>query len=392
MQNIPRKFSNMRFISSKSLIALAALAACGATFAQATAATSSVTLYGTIEMALEANSDGTTDRTALQNFSSNFGIKGERQLKGDLSGIFQLETGVAPDDTTQSKTLVNRNSFAGLRSTSLGTLIVGTNDMPLKDLKGTTKIMLGEGEAMETIIHGRGTNQSSSAALVPAGGIAGTGAFGQVHTRKTNLIEYISPKLNHFVVKLAYSPDEAATVATATAPAYSQAMFGASVEYNNGLWNVGIATQSQENVIKPTTVAATPALSIPGYALQATKVTLGTQMGDWKAGLAFSIIDNNAGKKTNNWMASGAYTMGSIVFKGNYGASSESFSGAADDLTLAAVEVDYSLDSSITLYAQYSQITNSKNAKGYYTQSDNFPSAAAGMNPHALNLGVQYKF
>ena len=379
----------MRFISTKSVIALAALAASGATFAQATPAPS-VILYGTIEMSLEANSDGTTNRTALQNYSSNFGIKGERQVSGDLSGIFQVETGFAPDDTSQSKTLANRNSFVGLKSNSMGTLIFGTNDMPLKELKGTAKIMLGEG-AMETIIHGRGTNQSASATVVPTGGIAGTGAFGQVHTRKTNLVEYISPKFSDIVVKFAYSPDEAATVATSTAPAFSQAMFGASIEYNNGTWNAGLATQSQDNVIKPT-IATAPAVSIPGYALQATKATLGAQMGAWKTGMAFSTIDNGAGKKTNNWMVSGAYAMGPIVFKGNYGASSESFSGAADDLTLAGVEVDYVLDNSLTLYGAYSTITNSKNAKGYYTQSDNFPAAAAGKNPTALNFGIQYKF
>jgi len=377
----------MTSISRKNTIALAIAAALlpAASFAQTTPAPS-VTLYGTLEMALESNSDGTTSRTALQNFSSNFGIKGERQVSGDLSGIFQIETGIAPDDTTQSKTLANRNSWVGLKSNSMGTLIIGTNDMPLKELKGTTKIMLGEGEAMETIIHGRGTSQSASAAVVPVGGIAGTGAFGQVHTRKTNLVEYISPKFSDLVVKFAYSPDEAAKVANGVVPAYSQPMYGASIEYNNGMWNAGLATQSQDNVIAPN------GTTISGYALQATKATLGAQMGDWKAGLAFSSIDNGAGKKTNNWMISGAYAMGPIVFKGNYGASSESFSGAADDLTLTGVEVDYALDKSITVYGAYSQITNSKNAKGYYTQSDNFPQPAIGKNPTAFNLGIQYKF
>jgi predicted porin len=325
-------------------------------------------------MALESNSDGTTNRTALQNFSSNFGLKGERQITGDVSGIFQVETGIAPDDTTQSKTLANRNSFVGFKSGSMGTLIVGTNDMPLKELKGTTKIMLGEGEAMETVIHGRGTSQS-----------VGSAVFGQVHTRKTNVLEYISPKFSNFVAKFAYSPDEVAPAATATVPAYSQPMTGGSLEYNDGMFNAGAAFQSQDNYIKPTATAS-------GQALQATKLTLGAQMGDWKAGLAFSTIDNNAGKKTNNWMISGAYAMGPMAFKANYGASSESASGAADDVTLAGVEVDYALDKAITLYGQYSQITNGSKAKASYTQSDNFPAAALGKNPTALNFGVQYKF
>jgi predicted porin len=363
----------MRFISTKSAIALAALAASGATFAQA-AATPSVTLYGTVDMALEANSDGTTSRTALQNFGSNFGLKGERSFGSDLSGIFQLETGVAPDDTAQSKTLTSRNSFVGLKSISMGTLIIGTNDMPLKTLKGTANIMLGEGEAMETIIHGRGTSQS-----------VGSATFGQVHTRKTNLVLYTSPKFGNMVAKFGYSPDEVAPVATLTAPAYGQPMVGASLEYNDGMWNAGLAFQSQDNYKKPT-------LTTAGQAMQATKATLGAQMGDWKAGLAFSTLDNNAGKKTNNWMVSGAYSMGPVVLKANYGSSSESTSGAADDLTLVGAEVDYSLDKATVLYVGYSQINNSKNAKASYTQSDNFPVAALGKSPHALNFGIQYKF
>jgi predicted porin len=206
-----------------------------------------------------------------------------------------------------------------------------------------------------------------------------------VHTRKTNLVEYISPKFSNFVAKFAYSPDEAAQAATATLPAYGQPMTGGSLEYNDGMWNAGLAFQSQDNYIKPTATTS-------GQALQATKATLGAQMGDWKAGLAFSTIDNNAGRKTNNWMVSGAYTMGPVVIKANYGSSSESTNGAADDVTLFGVEVDYALDKSITLYTQYSQINNNTNAKGYYTQSDNFPQPALSKDPTALNFGIQYKF
>ena len=363
----------MKFISNKSVIALAALAASGATFAQAVVAPS-VTLYGSIEMALEANSDGTANRTSLQNFSSNFGIKGDRQFNSDLSGIFQLETGVAPDDTANSKTLTNRNSFVGLKSATLGSLIIGTYDMPLKELKGTTKIMLGEGEAMETIIHGRGTSQSVGSAIL-----------GQVHTRKTNLLLYTSPKFSNMVAKFGYSPDKVSPAATATVPAYSQPMVGASLEYNDGFWNAGLAFQSQDNVIKPTLLTS-------GQALQATKATLGAQMGDWKAGLAFSSIDNNAGRKTSNWMISSAYSIGAIVLKANYGSASESASGAADGITMAGAEVDYALDKATVLFVGYSKITNSKNAKAYYTQSDVFPQPALGKSPSALNLGIQYKF
>ena len=370
----------------QSLLAAAVAAAVLPTAALAQSNPPGVTLYGSFEMALEANSDGTTNRTAMQNFSSNFGIKGEKQINADLAGIFQVETGFAADDTSQSKTLANRNSFVGVKSKSMGTLLMGTHDMPLKDLKGMVKIGFGEGEPMETILHGRGSNQSASAAIIPPGGVAGTGAFGQVHTRKTNVLLYSSPKFSDMVVKFAYSPDEAAKAAVGVVPAYSQAMTGASIEYNDGKWNAGLAYQSQDNVIAPN------GTTISGYAVQATKAILGMTMGPFKAGVGFSTIDNGAGKKTNNWMVSGAYTMGQIVLKGNYGASSETFSGAADDLTMSAIEVDYLVEKSITLFVSYSQINNSKNAKGYFSQADNFPAPTVGKNPTAFNLGVQYKF
>ena len=369
----------------QSLLAAAVAAAVLPTAAFAQSAPS-VTLYGTFEMALEANSDGTTNRTAIQNFSSNFGIKGEKQINADVAGIFQMETGFAADDTSQSKTLANRNSFVGVKSKSLGQLIMGTHDMPLKDLKGMVKIALGEGDVMETIIHGRGSNQSASASIIPPGGIAGTGAFGQVHTRKTNVLLYTSPKFSNTVVKFAYSPDEAAKAATGVVPAYSQAMTGASVEYNDNTWNAGLAYQSQDNVIAPN------GTTISGYSVQASKAIFGVTMGQFRAGLSFSNIDNGAGKKTNNWMVSGAYTMGPMVFKLNHGASSETFSGAADDLTMSSVEFDYALEKSMILFVSYSQINNSKNGKSYFSQSDNFPAPTVGKNPTALNLGVQYKF
>lgn len=340
--------------------------------AQTAIPTSNVTIYGTIEMALESNTNGTTGRTAIQNFSSNFGLKGERAFNSDLSGIFQLESGVAPDDgATQSKALASRNSYVGLRSLNNGTLIMGTHDMPLKTLAGTTKIMLGEGEVMETIIHGRGSSQS-----------VGSAVFGQVHTRQTNVLLYTSPKFSNLVGKLAYSPDEGTATPALT---YSKPMYGGSLEFNDGTFNAGLAFQALDNFIAPTATAS-------GSTMQGTKLTVGAVLGDVKFGAAYSVLDNNAGRKTNNYMVSGAYTMAQYVFKANYGVSSETASGASDGLRMAGLEADYVLDKDTTLYVGYSQITNDKNAKGYYTQSDNFPAAALGTNPSALNFGIQFKF
>ena len=75
-----------------------------------------VTLYGRIDLGLESVNDGALTKTMLQNYASRIGFKGERGFSGDLAGVFQVETGVAPDDTSQSKAFANRNSFVGLKS------------------------------------------------------------------------------------------------------------------------------------------------------------------------------------------------------------------------------------------------------------------------------------
>lgn len=370
----------MQSLFNKSLIALAALAATSTSFAQS--APAEFTWYGRIDLALESNSNGSTNRTAIQNFSSRLGIRGEKKFDTELSGIFQVETGVAPDDTTQSKTLASRNSFVGLKSTSWGQVIMGTHDMPLKSLEGTAYGLWGEGDLMELIVHGKASKSAANSSAAAA--------FDNVHTRKTNVLLYASPKFSDIVVKFAYSPDEASTVASATVPGFSKPMVGASIEYNNGGFNVGYAYQSQDNAIAPT-------LTVGGAALQASKITVGVKSGPLSVGAAFSTIDNTAAgnnnRKTNNWMVSGAYTMDKTTLKASYGSSGESFGGSADDVKAAAIEVDYALDKAFTIYSYYTQITNGKNAKGSFAASDNFPAVVkAGDNPTALGFGIRYNF
>ncbi|MBC7917945.1 MAG: porin [Rhodoferax sp.] len=357
----------MTSISRKNILALAIAAALApaAAFAQTT---QDFTWYGRIDTALESNDDGTVSRTLVQNFASRLGIRGEKKVSGDLSAVFQVETGVAPDNTANSKTLASRNSFVGLKSQSMGTLIMGTHDMPFKTLEGTASQLWGSAEAMEPIIHGKATRA----------GLAGA-SFQNLHTRQTNVVLYTSPKFSDVVFKLAYSPDE-----VAGAPGtVSKPVYGASVEFNNGAWNAGLATETKENA---NTVA--PAVGN----MTGTKATLGMKMGDWSAGLAFSTLDNSLGKKTSNWLITGSYKMGALTFKGNYGASGESSSGADDALNMIGLEVDYSLDKAITLYTYYTAIDNGTKARGAFVNADDNFTPVAGKDPKALGFGIRYNF
>jgi predicted porin len=346
-----------------------------------------VTLYGRLDLGLESANDGALTKTMLQNFSSRFGIKGERGFSTDLSGVFQVETNFRPDDNSGADALANRNSFVGLKSSSLGTLLVGNHDTPLKSLDagGYAGTLYGEGEAMEVIIHGKGTTTVNPSRVT----------FGNVHTRQKNNLVYISPKFSDIVVKASYSPDEGQT-ATQNVPLYS-----ASLEWNNGTFNAGIATHTKGVLVAEPT-SGTPAVSTSArFGMTATKFTLGAKMDTLSGAIVFSSLDNQAVlaadvRKTTNTLFVVNYGVGAMTYKFNYGMSSESNSFAAtnqDDLTMMALEAAYALDKQTILYGSYAQITNNTRAKGTFTGADNFPATlVAGNDPTAITFGIRYNF
>ena len=376
----------MKFIARKSLLAIAAgITLASSAFAQTAP---SVTLYGRIDMAVESANDGALTKTMLQNYASRFGIKGDRSFSKDLTGIFQVESAFSPEDgkaqnvATNTGYLASRNSFVGLKSNSMGTFLAGNHDTPLKALDGggLASMLWAEGDALEVIIHGKGTKTASG----------NKDLFDNVHTRQTNNLVYISPKFSDIVVKASYSPDEAQTTTN------NQPLYSVSGEWNNGTYNFGLAFQKKDS--STGAKDSSGVLTGKDFGMSATKVTMGAKMGDFTAGLAFSALDNNAvvatnARKTSNSLVVLGYTMGATVFKFNYGMSGESASNAQDDLTMTSVEVDYVLDKQTTLYTNYSQIMNNAKAKGTFTGADNFPATGtAGNDPTALSFGIRYNF
>lgn len=347
-----------------SIAALLALVGAAAPMA-ASAQSTEFTWYGRIDLGLESTSDGDVSRIMASNFASRLGIKGEHKFNPALSAIFQVETGVAPDDTANSKAFANRNSFVGLKSANAGTVLVGTYDMPLKTLEGTSGGLWGQGDLLKILVHGRGSRVA-----------IGNANFQNVHTRKTNVLHYASPKFaNVIVAKVAYSPDEAKTTVL------NKAVFGASVEYNDGLFNGGVAIENQKDAIAA------------GKAMKATKVTLGTALSDFTVGVAFSKLDNSNGKETSNAVITGAYKLDSaLTLKASLGKSGESSTGANDGIKGMAFEANYAIDKQVAVYGYFTKLTNDSAARGTLVSSDNFPSVVAGKDPRALGAGVRYSF
>jgi len=331
------------------------------------------TIYGRMDLGLESYNNGQFNRTMVNNFASRFGVKGERAFSPDLSGVFQVETGIAPDDVGQSKAFASRNSFVGLKSNSMGTVLIGTYDTPLKllDAGGYAGTLYGEGEAMEIVIHGKGTTTVNPSSAT----------FTNVHTRALNNMVYISPKFSDFVAKVSYATDEQASLTATT----NQPLYSASIEWNNGRMNAGVATQ-------------TKLVSDKLFAMTATKLTFGATMGNFSGAIVISSLDNQAplaanARKTSNALVVLNYVDGPMTYKFNTGMSGESAANAQDDLQMYALEAAYALDKKTTLYAGAAQILTGAKGKATFVGADGLQDVAtAGADPTALTFGIRYNF
>lgn len=332
--------------------------------APATSARTGLTIYGRIDLGYESNDDGAVRRKVLNSYSSRIGFKGTRVMSDDLTGIMQVEQKIAPDEDTNSGAWASRESYAGLMSKAAGTIKLGRHDSPFKDLEGYGAPMWGSGDAMEVIIHGKGTSRAAGS------------TWANFHTRFPNVAQYETPRFGDVEAKFAYSTDEVnGATGTVSKPAWA-----GSVDWDNGSWEAGVAYQSTSN------------FNGQGKDLNGVKASLGGKMGDFTMGFLWSKIDNDVGKKTNNWSLAGTYKMGPTVLKASYADSSETASNAADGLKMVGFEVDYALDKHTAVYAYYSRITNDAKARGRFEQGENTYTPAAGNDPSLFAVAIRYNF
>ena len=169
-----------------------------------------VTLYGRVYLMFDSveakgGASPVPRRNRVTDQSSLLGVRGTEDLGGGLKAIFQLETGFAPD--AGSGTFANRNSGVGLAHPSFGTVIMGRWDMPMKTAQAApldpyTDLALAD-------ITGTALNQGNFA------------------NREQNTLQYWSPTLSGFEVRLAYAANEA------KAADRNPYKYGASVVWSN---------------------------------------------------------------------------------------------------------------------------------------------------------------
>jgi len=341
----------------KSLIALAIASAVSA---PAFAATSNVDIYGKLHFAVSMydDQDDTLDQINEMQFSSNasrIGFKGAEDLGGGLSAIWQIESGINIDEGNGS--WASRNTFLGLKG-DWGTALGGKHDTPLK-LVGRAVDLFGDTIADSRNVLGGGSD-----------------------ARASNVVAYISPNFSGFNVIAAYVTDF--TGNTTTAPdADDKDVYNLNATYSNGPLYIGGA-YGDGNGHEAAGLGSHWRLAA-GYtfgnfkvvgqydSLEDDSTTVGTQNGDYDA-----------------WMLGASYTMGAMVFKGNYMAGEyDGVNGAEPEQW--TVGMDYNLSKRTSVYALYAD-GDSIVLGGGAGSSDQIGSGAANGDVNAFSVGVTHSF
>lgn len=225
----------------KSLIALAVMAASGATFAQ------SVSLYGIADVWLGSVKAGGGSRTTVLESGgvsgSRWGLKGSEDLGGGLKANFLLEQGFAIDTgATAAGQAFARQSYVGF-SGGFGEVKLGKMWTAYDDISGAT-------------------NPAFDSALSPQNNVWYSTGY---DANPANGIYYASPSMGGISGAFSYSLDEKT--------AGRSAVTALHVKYEGGPLYVGFAYQNQ-NPYGPT--AATKFIRLNGsYDLGAAKVLAG---------------------------------------------------------------------------------------------------------------------
>jgi predicted porin len=313
-----------KFAMKKSLIALAVLAASGASFAQ-----SSVTLFGRIDASVGTNEvtsttggvTSTTNKgTELMNGNftgSRWGMNGAEDLGGGLKAVFSLENRFnidAGSDTTG----FTGNAFVGL-SGGFGTVHLGRTYTAFDSAKAVSV---------------------SSSVFDTSFTPTGTPAY---EVRGANQIKYVSPTMSGFSAVVSSALKETST-------AGAKDTNGLALMYAAGPLSAAIGTQTDTKGDNMIVSAA--------YNLGVASVS---------AGYSTLALVNN-GNESNGMNLGVTVPMGALSFSLGYGSGeTETTAGAkVSEYSGFGAGVRYSLSKRTSLYAGYKN-DKTENAAGVKT-------------------------
>jgi GBP family porin len=336
----------------KTLLALAAIAASSAAFAQ-----SSVTLYGVVDASLESvKGDDTVTRVSSDNLaSSRLGFKGTEDLGNGLKANFVLESNMKMDTGANgggSTRFFDRAAWVGVAG-GFGELRLGRQDTSIGLLAGNSSILGAQGYDDLKI----------------AKTFSGDG-----YRRTDNAITYILPKfVDGLSAQVQYSTQASGAENTDKLGSH----YGLNVQYAASGFSAGLGYIQAKN---SNTVDDTGLLAYLGYDFGVAKLS-GYFEQDKRDGMAEKLqvlgarVDVPFGKDFK-LQASVAQVKDQEMTANN-----------EDDATIIALKGVYALSKRTSVYALFTNVKNDDQVKLNVGQS-----VADGKTARGFAIGLSHKF
>ncbi len=326
----------------KTLLALAALAASSAAFAQ-----SFVTLYGVVDVSVErVKGDHQVNRVSSGNLAtSRLGFKGTEDIGGGLKANFVLESAINADTGAQGNTarLFDRAAWAGLAG-GAGELRIGRQDSSIGALAGDTAILGGQAYDDLKIVKTRAA---------------------EYYRRVDNAVTYVLPQVMPGLSAQVQYTTGAGVSATPGAETYGSnynKSYGLSVKYAEGpvLAGLGYLNVTDDNSAVAGNQRANATLVYAGYDLGAAKVIayLDNETGKVSAATAGAKRLSVYGVKAVV-PVSAELTVSAGVSKAKNIAGSKT---GNDDAVITAVKANYKLSKRTSVYGLATLVNNESGA------------------------------
>lgn len=335
----------------KTLIALAAVAATGAAFAQ-----SSVTLFGIVDLNVRNVKQGGESLTSMSQdgiASSRLGFRGVEDLGGGMKAGFWLEAGLNPDTGTPNGLQFQRRSTVSLMG-NFGEVRLGRDYTPtfwnhtVYDPFGTN----GVGSSVNTF----STLGSGTSTLV----------------RANNSIGYFLPNFGGFSGQVMVSVKE--TKADNTPNEYA----GLRLTYAAGPLSVAVATAKEG--------------ATEGFSESFKRTNIGAS---YDFGVAKPMAQYTIGKfgsaEVKHLMVGVVAPVGPGNIKASYTRSDYNPAAGNGDANQIAVGYDYSLSKRTAVYGTYSRLTN-KNGGASFGLAPNAAAQVANGKSTGIEFGVRHSF
>lgn len=372
------------FTKQKKLIVIALAAA---TFsAPALAETGNVSVYGKVDLAFGSTSNGTVSTNQISSQVTKLGFKGSEGLDGGLAAIWQIEQQIdidgAGSGNSTKNTLASRNSFLGLKSDSMGTVLLGRHDTPYK-LATRNLDVFADQFADNRHLMGGGTSTN-------------TGSY--MDARPSDTLVYFTPNMNGFKAIASYAAGaESASTAVqlkgslwSLAGMYDQGPFFGSLAYQNVKYGSALTGQ----FVPAGALAA-------GDSLKAWKLGAGYKFDAFQLNAVYEKISSSMGVAGLNtlgradWYLAGQYNFGNDDVKLAYTRAGDTNGVANTGARMIGLGYDHNMSKRTSLYAQYNKLTNDSAAKfGFNTAATTAATAGVvnGTSPSGFLVGMKHSF